>query len=329
MDIQGYRIGHGLLAARLGYEKIDYDNAIKYILPSGHGDSWMIDIYPAPGLCVSNTYFTLHEPCVCVYEFKQPGLWLCSFDCGSVTILERGRRRQKLQQGAHVIVNHGNPVEVALGEGDFRYTSIWLCAGFMEKYMDSRTFKQPFAITDALDWQNQHYHTPELLMVWEQLKFGIRNAIAPLMYFESKVIEILSLIIRNISYAWYGTRFIKDERPKHLTYHNRKYLQRVKAALDKNIVNPPDITQLACIAEMGANKLRMVFKSSYGMTITSYVRQEKMNYAMRMLSNDALSIQHIGDYLGYESPSKFTVAFKKVHGFTPSQFRKSFGLYCH
>ncbi|WP_376746761.1 helix-turn-helix domain-containing protein [Anaerospora hongkongensis] len=65
------------------------------------------------------------------------------------------------------------------------------------------------------------------------------------------------------------------------------------------------------------------------MTITSYIRHEKMKYAMRMLSRDDLSIRHIGDSLGYESPSKFTAAFKAVHGFMPSQFRKPFGLHCH
>jgi AraC-like DNA-binding protein len=329
MDIQEYSIGHGLLADKLGCKRGDYDVGIRYVLPPGHGDSWIIDVYPAPGLCVGNAYFTLHEPVTCSYEFSEPGLWMYSFDYGDIRILERGKRRRKLQQGMHTIVSQGDPVEVILGSGDFRYTSIWICAGFIEKYLEYRTFKQPFAIMDALDWQSRHYSTPELLMVWEQLKYGIRNAVAPLMYFESKVIELLALIIRNTTYEWYGTRFIKTERPKHLTYNNRKYLLRVKDALDQNIADPPDITQLARIAEMGTTKLRMVFKSSYGMTITSYVRQEKMNYAMRMLSDDALSIQHIGDYLGYESPSKFTVAFKKVHGFTPSQFRKSFGLYCH
>ncbi|WP_246105478.1 helix-turn-helix domain-containing protein [Sporomusa termitida] len=35
----------------------------------------------------------------------------------------------------------------------------------------------------------------------------------------------------------------------------------------------------------------------------------------------------LASFLGYESASKFAAAFKKVHGFTPSQFRKSFGLY--
>ncbi|WP_312198000.1 hypothetical protein [Anaerospora hongkongensis] len=191
---------------------------MKYILPPEHGDSWMLDVHPAPGLCVSNAYFTLQQSCV--YKLTQPGLWLCSLDDGDITLIERGRKKRKFKPGLHVIIKQDKQTELVLGSGDIRYTCIWVSAGFIEKYLEYRTFKQPFAITDALKWQLRHYNTPELLMVWEQLKFGIRNAVAPLMYFESKVIELLALIMRNVSYEWYGARFIKTERPKHLTHDN-------------------------------------------------------------------------------------------------------------
>jgi len=51
-----------------------------------------------------------------------------------------------------------------------------------------------------------------------------------------------------------------------------------------------------------------------------------MEQAIRFLSHDEMSIHNIGTTLGYESASKFSAAFKKVYGITPSAFRKSFNL---
>ncbi|MCS4471567.1 helix-turn-helix domain-containing protein [Clostridium botulinum] len=39
-----------------------------------------------------------------------------------------------------------------------------------------------------------------------------------------------------------------------------------------------------------------------------------------------MSIHNIATTLGYESASKFSAAFKKIYGITPSAFRKSFNL---
>lgn len=39
---------------------------------------------------------------------------------------------------------------------------------------------------------------------------------------------------------------------------------RVKAALDNHIIDPPDMGHLSRIAEMGATKLRLVFKHFFG-----------------------------------------------------------------
>lgn len=68
---------------------------------------------------------------------------------------------------------------------------------------------------------------------------------------------------------------------------------------------------LAAIAGMGATKLRQSFKLWYGMTIAEYIRQQKLKYALRLLSDDDRSISNIAALIGYESASKFAMAFKK------------------
>ncbi|MCS4463646.1 helix-turn-helix transcriptional regulator [Clostridium botulinum] len=62
---------------------------------------------------------------------------------------------------------------------------------------------------------------------------------------------------------------------------------------------------------MSESKLRRCFKATYGKTIYEYIRYKKMEQAIRFLSHDEMSIHNISTTLGYESPSKFSAAFKK------------------
>ncbi|EIW20316.1 MULTISPECIES: helix-turn-helix transcriptional regulator [Pelosinus] len=328
MGTNEYYSGNRELAVQLGCSVKKYrTKGIKYILPPENGDSWLIDVHPAPGLFVTDAYFSLHQPVTRIYEIEQPGLWLFSLSTGDVTIMEQGKKSRRLQRGIHLLVNQGKPCKVIFGSSEtICYTSTWIFADFLADYLKERGRGEELRVEDALTWLSHFYNTPEVLMAFEQLKYTIRISIAPFMYYESKIIEILSLILCGVQNQGYSEMFIAPKRPKHLTYQNIKLLWRVKEELDKDILSPPNVEQLARIAGMGTTKLRQAFKVYYKLTIADYVRQEKMNYALRLLSNDEMSVQNISTFLGYASPSKFTVAFKRVHGFTPRDARKTFNI---
>lgn len=300
---------------------------LTFRLPAEHGDSWLTDIHPKPGLLVSDAYFTLHQPVSRVYEIAQQGMFLYSFESGNVTIFEKGKKARRMTPGIHLLINRGKPFKVVFGsDRAVRYTVIWLYFDFLAKYLQDREWEEALTMNDALTWPAHCYNTPELLLQFQQLRFAIRCGVAPLIYFESKVISILSSILCAVQNPEHARWFSKKERPKHATYQNMKFLCKVKDELNKDILNPPPVKALAGIAGMGTTKLRVLFKSCYGMSIDDYVRREKMSYALRLLWNDEMSIQNISSLLGYIRPDKFTAAFKKVHGMTPGQIRKSFNL---
>lgn len=327
MGTNEYLLGNGELAEQLGCKKSEYGNSILYKLPPANGNSWIIDIHPAPGLFVTNAFFQLLEPVTRTYAITQTGLWLCSWDSGDATIIEIGKKARKLCQGIHLVVNRGQMIKVIFSAAEpIWYTSVLLFDDFLTGYLKGRPLEEGFTSAAATAWKNPQYNTPDLVMVFEQIKYAIRDATVPMLYYEGKIGEILALIMRNIQHeAYYKTHF-KKHRPEHLTYQNLQYILRVKSALDKDILNPPTIEALTAIAEMGATKLRQCFKILYKMTIAQYVRQEQMNYALRLLSHDNMSICNIAGIVGYDSASQFTVAFKKVHGFAPSEIRKSFRI---
>lgn len=327
MNIDDDLPGSEGLATQLGGKKSNYRNGIHYKLEPEADNSWLVDIHPAPGLLVTRAYFKPVESISRNYTLPHNCLWLCSFDSGSLTITEKGKKARQLQPGIHLIVHQGQSIKVTFTAPVRQvYTSITVCDHFIDAYFKERPQEQLFTVRDALAWSPPQYDTPEIMLVFDQLKCAVINAQIALVYYESKAIELLSIIQRNQQHEIGWKKYLKGERKNHLSYQNRKYIWLVKAELDRNILMPPKLDQLAILAEMSVPKLYRCFKQWYGMTIAEYVREEKMKYAMRLLWSDELSIKNIAETVGYESHGKFTAAFKKVHGFTPSQFRKSFNL---
>ncbi len=327
MDTNVYLSGNCELAELFGAKPEAHSNGTAYYLPSANGDNWLVDVCPAAGMILTDTHFYLSEPVVREYTIAEDGLLLCSFYGGDVTIIEKGKKARQLRPGIHLLINRGQSFKIIYGAGQWNcYTSLWLFSDYISKNWSGKLPGLNFSLTDALAWESPQYDTPELVLVFEQLKANIRHASAPLLYFENKACEVFLLILRNIHKAHYWQRYQKTQRKNYLTYNDRKYIIKIKDELDKNILAPPSTAQLAAIAQMNNSKLQHSFKRWYGISIAEYIREGKMKYAMRLLWNDGLSIKNIAAMAGYENASKFAAAFKRVHGFSPQYIRKSFGL---
>ena len=69
--------------------------------------------------------------------------------------------------------------------------------------------------------------------------------------------------------------------------------------------------------------MKQCFKSVYGMPIGAWMLQYRMNYAAEQLHSDTqISIADLAGGLGYDSQSKFAMAFRKVMGMSPTEYRR-------
>lgn len=68
--------------------------------------------------------------------------------------------------------------------------------------------------------------------------------------------------------------------------------------------------------------LQSIFRSVYGMPVISFIRAQKMQSAAQVLIHSLRSISDIALEYGYENEGKFSVAFKKTMGDSPSVYRK-------
>ncbi|MFN0049363.1 MAG: helix-turn-helix domain-containing protein [Cytophagales bacterium] len=81
----------------------------------------------------------------------------------------------------------------------------------------------------------------------------------------------------------------------------------------------PSIPTLAKETGISETKLKAEFKHVYGTTMYQYFSNKQMNYAKELLTKKDISIKEVAFNLGFSNPSKFSAAFKKTHGFLPSE----------
>ena len=69
-------------------------------------------------------------------------------------------------------------------------------------------------------------------------------------------------------------------------------------------------------------RLSKLFKQEMGITLSRYIRDQKINVACNMLRHLDESSLTIANYLGFSSQSHFIQVFKKSTGLTPEEYRR-------
>ncbi len=96
----------------------------------------------------------------------------------------------------------------------------------------------------------------------------------------------------------------------------------LKAAMDNCIDNFNTLAEIANELNMSVSTLQRKFKRNYGMTVSLYIKQRRMDLAKKSLLLDNLSIGEVAYQAGYNHTSNFIMAFKKSFNLTPSAYVK-------
>lgn len=131
-----------------------------------------------------------------------------------------------------------------------------------------------------------------------------------------KALELL-LLLHRIEYQ-------KGNQEIEYFYHAQ--VEKVKQARElmvSDIAQDHTVVELARRVGLPLTTFKACFKGVYGAPPYTYLRAYRMEQAKRELSETDRSIADIGIAVGYDSPSKFTAAFKAVVGMTPSAYRRT------
>lgn len=100
----------------------------------------------------------------------------------------------------------------------------------------------------------------------------------------------------------------------------------VRAAMEilqHELSAPPSLPELA--QQVGTNEKRLteLFRSATGMPVFTWLREERVQLACRLLADSEMDIQQIADHVGYGSASNFTTMFRERMGVTPRDYRQA------
>lgn len=143
----------------------------------------------------------------------------------------------------------------------------------------------------------------------KEFEFAYNNITAP-----EKSLKIISIFYNILSEVY----------PKINIVLKRHINVSVKKAVDYMAVNyKNDITvaELSKIANLSSSRFFTVFKKEMGTTPIEYKNYICVNNAQKMLLETNLSIEEIGESLGFNSATYFRRTFKKYIGKSPREYR--------
>lgn len=116
------------------------------------------------------------------------------------------------------------------------------------------------------------------------------------------------------------------DSPKEKPYFYKTQVEKIKAIqsflvdhIDKNYTQE----YLAARFDIPLTTMKRCFKSVFGSSIGDWLTEYRMNQAAVLLrTSKSLSVAEIAGRAGYDSPSKFAIAFRKVMGMSPTEYRR-------
>lgn len=82
------------------------------------------------------------------------------------------------------------------------------------------------------------------------------------------------------------------------------------------------LKELSELFNYSERQLQRIILSATGMTFTENIQKQKIEMAVKLLTESEKPIAEIGEMLGYSSLNNFRTIFKKMHHVTPSEYRK-------
>ena len=116
----------------------------------------------------------------------------------------------------------------------------------------------------------------------------------------------------------YCSKMRSEKQKVIISKHIVMAIEFIREHIQENLT----IEMIADKLELNPSYLSKLFKQEMGVSISQYIREEKIKIACRMLRYLNESSLDITNYLGFSSQSHFIQVFKKQTGYTPEEYRK-------
>nr|WP_232289114.1 AraC family transcriptional regulator [Paenibacillus sp. Aloe-11] len=112
--------------------------------------------------------------------------------------------------------------------------------------------------------------------------------------------------------------------PEGLSKEDVRKLHLVRQILESSMIDPPSLIALSRKVGLNDFKLKKGFKACFGTTVFEYLRQIRLDYAMKLLRSQESNVTEAAMAVGYSNVSAFSEQFFREYGVKPSAIKKVF-----
>jgi len=115
------------------------------------------------------------------------------------------------------------------------------------------------------------------------------------------------------------------EAAEESTGYTAEQVETVRRMHDELLLHPEErhtIEELARRCLMNPTTLKAVFKAVYGDSLASHMKEHRLEKAAALLRQGDQSIAEIAAAVGYDSPSRFSAAFRERYHMLPTEYRR-------
>jgi AraC-like DNA-binding protein len=102
-------------------------------------------------------------------------------------------------------------------------------------------------------------------------------------------------------------------------------MQPIERALDyieEHLNEPLSVERIASHAYLSPSSLNRIFRERQSTSVMNYVTQRRIARACSLLSTTPISIQHVGQHVGYHDPAHFSSVFSHHMKVSPTEYRR-------
>lgn len=274
-------------------------------------------------------------------EEVQPGLLISGFDL-TYTADHRLDVEVERSIGCAVLLDGwGAPLEVA-GQSVEHELGRVAVVGYGEPMMCVRPWRRgqrtrAFGISIKPDFLDRFEGAvdDDLIAFRRFLEPGLRSALLPR---SAKILEVAEAAInapysgalRALHRESQALRFmvevgslLRANEDFAASIGHRQYarVRRAREILDRSLVSPPKVLDLARDLGVNVTTLQANFKAAFGTTVFGYVRHRRLEMGRSLILDHRLGIAEAGYRVGFNSAAAFTAAYRRHFGHPPSAER--------
>jgi DNA-binding response OmpR family regulator len=100
-------------------------------------------------------------------------------------------------------------------------------------------------------------------------------------------------------------------------------VQAAKRLIVDNLATLPSLAEIARSVGTYREKLSQIFREQTGMTVFTFIREERIARGVELLGQTEIDVQDIAFLIGFNNAGNFATAFRERMGVTPSAYRQS------